>query len=94
MDLETGEEELLLDGDKEECPIEQFMILVAWSRDGSLLCYGFYPRNIDVWNSYMGDKFVFHYRNMETGQEINRMTYYYSGTTGKVDTFLRQSSRR
>lgn len=85
MDLETGEEELLLDGDKEECPIEQFMILVAWSRDGSLLCYGFYPRNIDVWNSYMGDKFVFHYRNMETGQEINRMNYYYSGTTGKVD---------
>lgn len=85
MDLETGQEELLLDGDVEECSDEQFMLLAAWSRDGSLLCYGFYPRNIDVWHSYMGDKFVLHYRNMETGEEINRLNYYYSGTTGKTD---------
>ncbi len=85
MNLETGEEELLLDGDAEGYSGGQFMIMAAWSRDGSLLCYGFYPRNVDIWDSYMGDKFILHYRNMETGEEVNRLNYYYSGTIGKVE---------
>lgn len=83
MDLKTGEEELLLDGDAAECSDDQFIILAAWSRDASLLCYGFYPRNMDVWNSYEVDRLILYYRDMKTGEIVNRLNYYYAGTTEK-----------
>lgn len=88
MDLESGEEALLLDGDgggysDEEFPEDAFMILTAWSRDASLLCYGFYPRYSSVWDDYSGDKFVLYFRDMETGEIVNRLNYYYAGTTGR-----------
>lgn len=87
MDLESGEEELLLDGDggdtDEEFPMDAFIILTAWSRDASLLCYGFYPRYSSVWDDYSGDKFVLYFRDMKTGEIVNRLNYYYAGTKGK-----------
>lgn len=85
QNLETGEEELLLDGDAAECPGDQFIILAAWSKDASLLCYGFYPRTMDVWNSYEGDRFILNYRDMKTGEIVNRLNYYYSDTTGRTE---------
>lgn len=78
VDLETGEEELLLDGSAVECFGDQFIILAAWSKDASLLCYGFYPRNAEVWNYYAGDRFILNYRDMKTGKIVNRLNYYCS----------------
>ncbi len=83
MDMKTGEEELLLDGDAAECYDDQFIILAAWSRDASLLCYGFYPRTLDVWNSYDVDRLLLYYRDMKTGEIVNRLNYYYADTTEK-----------
>lgn len=83
MNLETGEEELLLDGDAAECPGDQFIILAAWSKDASLLCYGFYPRTVDVWNSYEDDRFILNYRDMKTGEIVNRLNY--SDATGRTE---------
>lgn len=86
MDLESGEEELLLNGDEGEYgeySLEEFIILTAWSRDASLLCYGFYPRYASAWKTYMGEKFILYFRDMETGKTVNRLNYYYAGTTGK-----------
>ncbi|MCI8599604.1 MAG: hypothetical protein HFJ10_14380 [Lachnospiraceae bacterium] len=85
MNTKTMETELLLDGDELKCPGDDFMILTAWVRDASLLCYGFYPRNSTVWNTYGGQQFVFYYRDMETGKIINRLNYSYAGTTGKAE---------
>lgn len=87
MDLESGEEELLLDGDggdtKMEFPMDEYMILTAWSRDASLLCYGFYPRYSSVWDSSRGEKFILYFRDMKTGKIVNRLNYYYAGAKGK-----------
>lgn len=85
MNIETMETELLLDGDELKCPVEDFMILTAWTRDASLLCYGFYPRNSAVWNSYGGAQFIFYYLDLESGKIVNRMNYCYAGTAGKTD---------
>lgn len=86
MDLESGQEELLLNGDEGaegEYSGEEFIILTAWSRDASLLCYGFYPRYASAWDTYMGEKFILYFRDMETGKTVNRLNYYYAGTIGK-----------
>ncbi len=87
LDLESGQEELLLDGDEGingEYSADEFMILAAWSRDASLLCYGFYPRYVSTWDTYMGDKFLLYFRDMDTGETVNRLNYYYSGKGGKA----------
>lgn len=83
MDLESGTEELLLDGDEGVYPVDHFMILTAWSRDSSILCYGFYPRDASVWDNYMGEKFLLYFRDMETGEIVNRLNYYYSRPGGE-----------
>lgn len=48
--LETGEDELLLDGDALKCSKEEYFPLTAWSRDGKYLAYCFFPRTSDVHN--------------------------------------------
>lgn len=48
--LETGEEELLLDGDALGRSEEEYFPLTAWSRDGKYLAYCFFPRTMDVYN--------------------------------------------
>lgn len=76
MDLETGEEVLLLDGDAYGCPGNRFMVLSAWSRDASLLCYGFFPRSVEAWNSCKDDLLTLHYRDMEMGEEVGSLNYF------------------
>lgn len=49
-DLETGEDELLLDGAALKHSEEEYFPLTAWSRDGKYLAYCFFPRTWDIFN--------------------------------------------
>ncbi len=91
LNLETEKEELLLDGDEAKRSVEDFMILTAWSRDASTLCYGFVPRNTGVWNTSKKDTLVLYYLDLKTGEVVNRLNYSYAGTAGKADDL--QSAR-
>ncbi len=83
MDLESLKEQVLLDGDQEGYRMDEFQILAAWDRDASLLCYGFFPRNNDIYYAYQGqEKFILHYMDMETGEEMNKLNYSYLSTEG------------
>lgn len=46
--LETGVDELLLDGYALNLSEEEYFPLTAWSRDGKYLAYCFYPRSWDI----------------------------------------------
>lgn len=48
--LETGEDELLLDGETLKCSEEEYFPLTAWSEDGKYLAYCFFPRSWDTYN--------------------------------------------
>lgn len=85
MDLEMQEERLLLSADEEGFSGDDYMILTAWSRDGSTLCYGFYPRRSNIWNESKKDRLLFYYLNLETGNVVNRLNYSYAGVAGKTD---------
>ncbi len=51
LNLQTGEQRLLLDGNGVGCPADEWQILAGWDTDSSLFCYGFCPRSRDIWDS-------------------------------------------
>ena len=85
LNLETEEERLLLDADEEGKSMEDFMILTAWSRDASTLCYGFVPRNSGAWNASKKDTLLLYYLDLKTGEVVNRLNYSYATVAGKAD---------
>lgn len=70
MDLSTGEATCLLNGDEDSMSDEFYHILAAWDRDSSLLCYGYFPRTKEVWESGGREKCVLHFLDLESGEEI------------------------
>lgn len=88
LDLETGEEAVLLDGDAMDCPSDQFQIMTAWDMEDSLLCYGFYPVNADAWMNTAGKgKFILHYLDLEKDEEIQILDYSDIDLVGKASNF-------
>jgi len=84
QNLESGEEMLLLDGDILECPGDEFEIMTAWDVEDSLLCYGFYPENQDVWMNNP-DKCVFHFMDLEKQEEVSSLNYFYADLYAKPE---------
>lgn len=84
QDLESGEEMLLLDGDIQECPGDEFEIMTAWDVEDSLLCYGFYPENQDVWLNNP-DKCIFHFMDLEKKEEVSSLNYFYAELYAKPE---------
>ena len=83
-DLESGEEMILLDGDVQQCPYGEFKIMTAWDAEDSLLCYGFYPANQDVWMNNT-DQCVFHFMDLEKQEEVASLNYFYAELYAKPE---------
>ncbi len=84
QNLESGEEMILLDGDLQECPGDEFEVMTAWDVEDSLLCYGFYPANQDVWMNNP-EKCVFHFMDLEKQEEISSLNYFYAELYAKPE---------
>lgn len=74
--LETGEDELLLDGYALNHSEEEYFPLTAWSRDGKYLAYCFYPRSWDIF--HRDERVSVNLFNMET-KKIVEQYYLFPG---------------
>lgn len=89
LDLETGEEQLLLDGDIMGCPGDQFQMITAWDAEGGVLCYGFCPADAEVWKDQAETgKFVLHFLDLETKVELQLLDYSSMSIEGLASDFF------
>lgn len=71
LNLETGDSTLLLDGDKMECPENEYRIVWCWSPDSKVLCYGFCPGVLTEESIKYDTKAVLHFRQLLTGEQTS-----------------------
>lgn len=77
--LETGEDELLLDGYALKCPKDEYFPLMAWSRDGKYLAYCFFPKTEKAYNSKRESLVTI--LNVETREIVGQYIYNKSAGT-------------
>lgn len=80
LNLFTGDSMVLLDGDKMECPGNEYRIVTGWSPDSEILCYGFCPKLLTEEGARYDTKAVIHFRKLETGEQTSAgMLYWEEG---------------
>ena len=74
VSMETGEKQLLLDGDRDGFSGEVYQFVTAWSRDGKTLCYGYFPRSLEgtFWQDH---KHIFYVMDVESGEIVSSVGF-------------------